>query len=110
MKMRLRYLSKLASLLKVDAITIYPFVFVKTSAAFADRFLLNHERIHFRQVEIVGWFTFYFDYLKQYAKSRIKGLSHEMAYRSITYEVEAYENDRDFAYQPTGGKDEQDVA
>lgn len=83
--------SLLAKLLKVEGIVLYPFVFFSAKSP-VDR-VIHHEMIHVVQVQRVGFFSFYFLYLKEYIACRLKGMDHSKAYRSISFEVEAYEKE-----------------
>jgi len=74
-------------------ITIYPFVFLRTKKKQEDLVLLNHERIHLRQqieMLIVFFFIWYFvEFLIHWAKEKDK----KKAYRKLSFEREAYENE-----------------
>jgi hypothetical protein len=79
------------------AITVYPFIFHKNNPM--EKVTLNHERIHFEQIKKEGLIAFYFNYLKQYIFNRFNGMNHLSAYLSISYEQEAYENEKNFNYK-----------
>ncbi len=83
------YNSKLANLLKVNGITLYPFIFIVCSKIDCPKWLINHERVHIKQQ--LSWFIipFYIVYIWDYIVGRIKGLSHQKAYRNIRFEKEA---------------------
>lgn len=81
--------SILARTLKVEGIVLYPFVFFASKKP--DIILINHEMIHVQQIKQLGVFSFYYRYLKEYMHFRRAGLGHWKAYRSISFEVEAYE-------------------
>ncbi len=85
------------SIFGVNGMTIGRYVLV--SMKNPSRALLNHERIHVDQIKKVGFFKFYLTYLNEYLANRFKGLSHWDAYRKISYEVEAYNNQRNFRYK-----------
>lgn len=78
----------LPKLLGVGAITIYPYVFY--ADRFPHRILVNHELIHVKQVEQIGWIRFYISYLMFYFAFRLMRYDHNKAYYSIPYEVDAY--------------------
>lgn len=84
--------SRVARLLKVHAIVLYPFIF------FAEKnpgeILVNHEMIHVEQIKRLGVLKFYYLYLKEYFGMRFKGLDHQHAYHEISFEKEAYENQK----------------
>ena len=94
--MRIRELhnSIVARLLGVSAITLYPFIFY---AGVPGETLRRHEWEHVLQVRRLGWFKFYWLYLKEYLSLRLKGLSHSTAYINISFEEEAFyrQNDGD---------------
>lgn len=75
------------------AIALWPFVFVKHANDSTDPVLLNHERIHHRQQLELGILPFYAAYLGEYAWHRLRGLPHYRAYRAISFEREAYQNE-----------------
>jgi hypothetical protein len=80
--------SMLAKVLGVGAITLYPFIFYSDKAP--SNSIRFHEGVHCHQIQTLGWFRFYSDYLWQYVKLRLKGFGHGSAYYNISYEVEAY--------------------
>jgi hypothetical protein len=88
--------SLLAKVLNVNGIVLYPFVFLAPKDP--DVYLLNHELIHLAQIKRLGVIRFYYSYLKEYALYRAQKLSHDEAYRAISFEREAYENDRNLDY------------
>jgi hypothetical protein len=91
MKVRLFENSKLPVWLKVDGITIYPFIFINCSKQEAmDNRILNHECVHVLQVRKLGWFKFYGLYVAKYAKYWWKFRNQQQAYMAISFEMEAY--------------------
>ena len=93
MKVRYRKGTKLAkwitNKINSDAITLYPYVFFKEESP--PQTLINHENVHVNQIRKLGVFTFYASYAAYYLMFRRKGMSHEKAYESIPFEVEAYQ-------------------
>lgn len=87
------YNSKLAKLLKVSGITLFPFIFISLSKEDTPAKLIRHEKIHIKQQ--IRWFIipFYVVYIYDYIYGRINGLTHWGAYRNIRFELEAYDND-----------------
>ena len=78
--------------------TFFPFVFLKYRKDTDNEVLLNHEKIHIKQqlemlvVPFFIWYLFEFLYrLIQYRNSR-------EAYRNISFEREAYDNEKDLNY------------
>lgn len=55
------------------------------------RQLLAHELVHVRQWHELGVPRFLYRYLRSYAKQLVRHRHHQRAYRSITFEVEAYD-------------------
>lgn len=88
--------SRLARILRVNGIVLYPFVFLAPKDP--DVYLLNHELIHLAQIKRVGVLRFYVTYLREYLRFRKQRMGHDEAYRSISFEREAYENDRNLDY------------
>ena len=84
--------SLVAKIFKVEGIVLYPFVLFASQNPSTT--LMNHEMIHVMQIKKHGLMTFYFSYLKQYIKFRIKGLNHQNSYHSISFEIEAYKNQK----------------
>jgi hypothetical protein len=88
---------KVPYLFGYKAMAIYPFVLVVGEM---NLITMNHERIHFEQIKKDGFFAFYLSYLFQYFKNRILGMKHFDAYMNISYEIEAYGNERNMDYMP----------
>ena len=84
------YNSKLAALLNVNGITLWPFIFIEKSREDCAQRTIKHEKVHIDQQ--LHWLIlpFYVVYLWDYCKGRLKGYTHDLAYRSIRFEVEAY--------------------
>lgn len=75
---------------KWSAITIAPIgVFIKPDKV-ENKVIINHERIHWEQQKKYGYVGFYLKYLYEAAT---KG------YRNISFEKEAYDNEKDFEYK-----------
>ena len=84
-------------------LTIYPFIFIKKS--WADKVnqsvleeTINHERIHIKQqieLLVIPFYLWYFIefFLRTFSTSTI-----DDAYRKISFEQEAYENDSNKEY------------
>lgn len=77
------------------AITLWPFIFVRKTANMRPQDI-THEEIHGEQQKELLVLPFYLWYLGELAiKSIIKGKS---AYRDISFEKEAYQNQADETY------------
>ena len=72
----------------INGIVLGPFVI------FADKNpgteVVNHENIHLEQIRRTGVARFYVRYLVEYVGGRTSGLTHDEAYRNISFEQEAY--------------------
>ena len=73
----------------IQGIVLYPFIFYAPKNP--DLVLEHHEYIHWQQIKIYGVYQFYFRYLKEYWQGRKRGLNHDQAYRDISFEKEAYQ-------------------
>lgn len=79
-------------------ITIYPFVFLKHKKLKNDTVLINHEKIHLRQQIELLIVPFYIVYLLEFIVRLIKYRNWYVAYRNISFEREAYNNENDLNY------------
>jgi hypothetical protein len=52
---------------------------------------LRHELVHFRQIQRLGLFTFYWTWAREYVANRRRGMNSDEAYRRISLEREAFE-------------------
>lgn len=84
--------SLIARILNVEAIVVYPFIFFRTKSP--NEILISHEMVHVDQIKREGVFKFYFKYLLEYSLLRYKKVPHYEAYRSISFEKEAYEKQK----------------
>lgn len=79
-------------------LAIYPFVLLREQKDVAVQEVLNHEKIHLQQqleLLIVPFFLWYFlEYLIRLVQYKDKHL----AYRNISFEREAYANEKEFGY------------
>jgi hypothetical protein len=81
---------------KISGIALWPFVLVRTKSP--TLVLLNHERIHLRQqIEMLVVF-FYVWYLIEWTIHYLKVGNWWAAYRLISFEKEAYENENNIDY------------
>lgn len=75
------------------AITIWPFIFVRKE--YKQRILpatWRHEHIHGKQQKEMLLIGFYLWYIVEYLVRLIQKRNHDKAYRSISFEKEAYGN------------------
>lgn len=80
------------------AIALFPFVFVRDAALASHPVLLNHERIHLRQQAELLVVPFYMWYIIEYGIRYLKYKDQKTAYRNISFEREAYANEKDMDY------------
>ena len=80
----------------VTAITLFPFIFICPSED--EKYIIQHELIHFKQYAelfVIGFLIIYlYDFLKAYIRYR----SVAEAYHSIRFEQEAYQNESNPRY------------
>jgi hypothetical protein len=79
-------------------LTVFPFVFVKYRLDKENVTFVNHERIHLRQqleLLIIPFFIWYFmEFLLRWMQYK----NFDLAYRNISFEREAYANEKDLGY------------
>ena len=78
-------------------ITLFPFVLIRPGIPLTRR-LVVHERIHLQQQAELLIFPFFLFYLLEYLLNMWKFKNHYKAYYSISFEREAYQNDRNPFY------------
>lgn len=76
---------------RFSAITLGPVGVFVNPERINSKVIINHERIHWEQ-QRKHWYLFF--YLRYFVEWIFKG------YRNISYEKEAYANERDFDYHP----------
>lgn len=80
-----------------SAITLYPFVLVRTNTKLKST-LVRHEKIHLRQQLEMLVIPFFIFYVCEYWIRRCQYKGHYLAYRNISFEREAYENEKNPLY------------
>lgn len=81
-----------------SGITLWPFVILKTKSLQKDEVFLNHERIHYLQQQEMLVLPFYFLYAAEFLVGWIKYRNFYIAYKNISFEREAYANEKDLSY------------
>lgn len=81
-----------------QAIALFPFIFLKTTELKNSKTLINHERIHLRQQLELLIIPFYILYIFEYIIRRFQYKNHNLAYRNISFEREAYGNEQKLSY------------
>jgi len=79
-------------------IAIFPFIFLKYRSLKTDEVLLNHEKIHLRQQLELFIVPFYILYFLEFFVRFIGCRNWQQAYRNISFEREAYRNEKDLNY------------
>lgn len=75
-------------------ITLFPFIFLKREELKKNEVLINHEKIHLKQqLELLVIFFYLFYFIEWFLKL-IKYRNFEKAYKNISFEREAYENEK----------------
>lgn len=80
-----------------SAITLYPFVLVRTNTKLRS-ILVRHEKIHLKQQLEMLVLPFFIFYIMEYWIRRLSYKSHYLAYRNISFEREAYDNEKNPLY------------
>ncbi len=79
-------------------VALFPFVFLKYIALKNDEVLINHEKIHLRQQLELLVLPFYILYFTEFLYRYLQYRSRSKAYRNISFEREAYTNEKDLNY------------
>lgn len=80
------------------AITLFPFVFIRSHNDRLDPLLVNHERIHLQQAIETLVIPFYLFYTVEFLIRFLQYRDFNRAYISISFEKEAYQNQGDLDY------------
>lgn len=78
-------------------INLFGILFVKNNAKI-DEVTLNHEKIHSAQIKELLYIFFYMWYVIEWMIRLIRYRDSYKAYRSLSFEREAYANDRNLTY------------
>ena len=79
-------------------LTFFPFVFLTDKDDKLNTVFINHEKIHIRQQLELLILPFYIWYLTEYLFRLIQFKDRKKAYFNISFEREAYANEKDFVY------------
>lgn len=86
---------------KISGITIFPFIILEKNHLKEDKTFINHEMIHiYQQMELL-FFLFIIIYYTEFLILLIKYKNIQEAYRNISFEREAYENESNYEYLKT---------
>jgi hypothetical protein len=78
-----------------NAINLFGIVFYKKNMSYITK---NHEYIHTKQMRELLYIPFYIIYFLEYLVRLLACQHHKKAYRAISFEKEAYENQKDSDY------------
>jgi hypothetical protein len=87
----------LSIVIKVGAITLWPFIFIRRGMEASER-LIRHESIHIQQYAELLVIGFYLVYVWDWLHGLIKYRNGAKAYKQIRLEQEAYDNEHDENY------------
>ena len=79
------------------AINLFGVLFVKKNAVISDEFI-NHESIHTQQMKETLFLFFYLWYVVEWLIRLVYYRNFHKAYKNISFEREAYDNDDDLEY------------
>ncbi|MGG5577237.1 hypothetical protein ACPDHL_07850 [Myroides sp. C15-4] len=82
----------------IAAITLFPFIIYKKASYAQDPVLVNHERIHLKQQIELLILPFYLWYGIEFLLRLLYFRNKQKAYRSISFEQEAYTHEADLTY------------
>lgn len=92
---------KLLKNTKINGITLFPFILLRKQEDLENEILINHEKIHLRQqLELLVIF-FYLWYVIEYYYWFFRLKNSFLAYKTISFEREAYAQERDLNYLET---------
>ncbi|WP_299526322.1 hypothetical protein [Winogradskyella sp.] len=79
-------------------VTIFPFMFLKHESLKWNTVLVNHEKIHLKQQLELFIIPFFVIYGLEFLFRLLQCRKWRSAYRNISFEREAYGNEKDLAY------------
>lgn len=82
----------------VRGITLFPFIVLSEKSDRDNAVLLNHEKIHIRQQLEMLVLPFFIIYVTEFLVGYLKYKNWQLAYRNISFEREAYTNEKDLHY------------
>lgn len=79
-------------------VAVWPFIIIKYRKLKDDTIFMNHERIHLRQQLELLILPFYVIYMIEFLFRLLQYRDRYTAYRNISFEREAYENEKNINY------------
>ena len=83
---------------RFEGLTLWPIIILKHDNLRNDAVLINHERIHLKQQFELFILPFYILYFMEWIIGIIKYKDTHLAYRNISFEREAYDNEENLNY------------
>lgn len=81
-----------------NGVTVWPFIIARKKHLKMDAVFVNHEKIHLRQQAELLVLPFYVWYSLEFVFRIFQYKNRHTAYRNISFEREAYANEKDLAY------------
>lgn len=78
--------------------TVFPFMFLKYKTLKGNSVLINHEKIHLKQQLELLVIPFFVVYILEFSFRLLQYKNWHFAYRNISFEREAYINEKDLNY------------
>ena len=82
----------------IGGITIFPFIILENKSLKEDKTFINHEMIHLYQQAELFFIFFLILYYIEFLFLLLRHKNVYAAYRNISFEKEAYENESDYSY------------
>lgn len=82
-------------------LTLFPFIFLRYKDLKQDEILVNHEKIHLKQQLELLIIFFYLFYFFEWIFKLFKYKNRYIAYRNLSFEREAYQNETNLTYIKT---------
>ena len=87
--------------MKINGITLFPFIILRKPEDKNNKVLINHEKIHIKQQLELLVVPFYIWYVAEYLYWYVKLKDSFLAYKYISFEREAYAMEDDLNYLDT---------
>lgn len=86
---------------RFSGMALWPFVIARNASMELDKVFINHERIHLRQQAELLVLPFYIWYGVEFMIRWLQYKNAYLAYKNISFEREAYAQERSFSYLKT---------
>ena len=85
----------------ISGLTIFPLIILEKEELKLDKVFINHEMIHILQQAELFLIFFFLLYYVEFLIRLLKYRNVQQAYRNISFEREAYENESNYSYLKT---------